>query len=97
VDKSGYVLLTSRKSDNGYAQPEHRAVMERMIGRKLTKNETVHHKNGNRRDNRPENLELWAGRHGRGQRVSDQDIWSGMIPPYQHNAVGETENLSGSF
>lgn len=57
--------------------------MERLLGRKLTKHETVHHKNGVRTDNRPENLELWSGRHGRGQRASDvEDIWSGMIPSY---------------
>ena len=90
VDKFGYVLLTNRKGDNGYQQPEHRAVMEEMLGRKLLKHETVHHKNGIRHDNRPENLELWAGRHGRGQRVEDlaaeEDIWSGMIPSYQINA-----------
>jgi hypothetical protein len=85
IDKAGYVLLTNRKGDNGYQQPEHRAVMERMLGRKLEKHETVHHKNGIRHDNRPENLELWSGRHGRGQRVADlptEDIWSGNVPSY---------------
>lgn len=88
VDKYGYVLLTNRKGDNGYQQPEHRAVMETMLGRKLESHETVHHKNGVRHDNRPENLELWSGRHGRGQRIGDlpeEDIWSGTIPSYLIN------------
>jgi HNH endonuclease len=71
LDKHGYKILTAGRK-NGYCQPEHRAVMEKMIGRKLTKQETVHHKNGIRHDNRPENLELWSSRHGRGQRVDDQ-------------------------
>lgn len=83
LDKHGYRILPAG-TRSGYQQPEHRRVMERMLGRPLTKQETVHHKNGIRSDNRPENLELWASRHGRGQRVADlePDIWSGMIAPY---------------
>jgi hypothetical protein len=77
----GYRIRTQGKRDTQIA--EHRLVMEQMLGRKLTKQETVHHKNGDRLDNRPENLELWASRHGRGQRQTDLDIWSGMIPAYQ--------------
>jgi hypothetical protein len=46
-------------NNNGYV-PEHRFIMERVMGRYLLTNEVVHHKNHNRLDNRIENLEVMS-------------------------------------
>lgn len=74
-DRRGYMLMYLKghhlATPNGYVI-EHRYIMEQMIGRRLLPGETVHHKNGIRDDNRPENLELWDRKHGAGVRSADK-------------------------
>lgn len=65
--RNGYVVLHR----GGMSINEHRLVMEQMLGRPLEPFENVHHKNGIKHDNRPENLELWVTHQPKGQRVED--------------------------
>lgn len=78
----GYVLVKFPSHPNatksGYIF-EHRLVMEEIIGRYLLPNENVHHKNGVKDDNRPDNLELWIISQPNGQRAEDLVAWAREI------------------
>lgn len=58
---------------------EHVFVMSEILGRPLLPHENVHHKNGDRADNSPENLELWSRSQPPGQRVEDKVLWAKEI------------------
>lgn len=69
--REGYITIRVA----GKKVPEHRYLMECLLGRPLKLDENVHHINGVRDDNRPENLELWSHSQPRGQRVIDKIAW----------------------
>ena len=79
INPNGYRVLYKPDHPNAYSGGsilEHTFVMSEYLGRPLLPGENVHHKNGDRADNRLENLELWSRAQPPGQRVEDKIEWA---------------------
>lgn len=100
MSPSGYVRIFIGKDDEHAGETgwclEHRYVVGRALGRPLLTDETVHHKNGHRDDNRIENLELRSGHHGSGQAAHDLLEWAREIIGRYSGTFVDGPNSAGS-
>ena len=84
MTNKGYKVVYCRE-EKKYL-PQHRVVYEKHYGIKLLPHQNIHHINGDRSDNRIENLEVWDTSQPKGQRVEDKiKFYFDLISQYRDN------------
>lgn len=90
IDNNGYVrvwlddndILACMANGDGYVL-EHRLALARKLGRPLLSTETVHHIDGDRLNNTPDNLQIRQGKHGKNVVMCCADCGSHNLAPTQ--------------
>jgi len=99
MHKAGYVMRRVPGHPRSSARTpyvfEHILVMEDILGRNLLEGETVHHINGVKDDNRPDNLELWVRPQPSGIRMRDAVAWAREIID-RYGQVSDSSNNAHS-
>lgn len=88
---NGYIRIKVAEKD---WRSEHRWVMQQQLGRPLRDGENVHHRNGDKADNRPENLEVWVSGQPSGQRP--EDIVAFWVSRYPDIAIAALTEIVGT-
>lgn len=87
IDGCGYICLYDKthpfRSAKNYVK-EHRIIAEKVIGRFLDNKEVIHHLNGDKTDNRPENLYYFKN-HSEHMRYHLNLKWKNVTPIFETN------------
>ena len=84
--ENGYVVEYKAGYNKKSSIKQHRRIMEEFLGRRLEPNEVVHHKNGNKTDNRIENLEVIdRGKHSAYHRKKEKAEGKQLFGGYHNN------------